>query len=91
MEDIEKMDTLITIPLKELTKYIRKVEKLKMKLADEKVSATNRYNFWQEEEAKRRKLEAENEELRKNLDDAKSQIRALLGVDEESTDADDGR
>ena len=37
------------------------------------------------------KLTAENKELRLNLTEAKGQIRALLGVDEEDTNADDGR
>ena len=101
--DEMKMDTLVTIPLKELTKYIRKIEKMKIKLAETQRSADNRYTYWQEEEAKRVKLEAENDELRRYLDDAKDQIKKLLGVDDTeklaelqfekgvNPDADDGR
>jgi len=74
----------MTIPI---DKFIEmKTEMYALQMRNSELCATK----W-EYETECKALREENKELRVNLDDAKSQIRALLGVDEESTDADDGR
>ena len=70
----EKKDTVInpldyvTIPIKEYRKLIRKVERAK---ADNEKHLDQ---LW--------KVKLENNELRKNLDEAKAQIQELLGLKE---------
>jgi len=50
---------MIMIPLKEYRRLVRKIEKLKLALKAMVEKADNRYEWWQEEETKRKKLEQE--------------------------------
>ena len=50
---------MIMIPLKEYRRLVRKIEKLKLALKAMVEKADNCYEWWQEEETKRKKLEQE--------------------------------
>lgn len=82
-------ELMVLIPVKEYRKLIKKVEKLKAeKIVERRIAAdakqkSDYYRWWQEEEDKRKALEEECKELRKNLDDAKAQIQSLIGLDEQ--------
>ncbi len=79
-KDLTQFD-YVTIPVKEYRKLIRKVEQLKAELVtNDKVAKETHYA-----ESFRKKMnefEDENEKLREALEDAKSQLRELLGVEE---------
>ena len=77
----EKIELMVTIPLKEYRKLVHKVEKYKTLNAVQNEmknlvkDADNNWRYYQREK--------ENAEaLRKNLDEAKAQIAELLGVKE---------
>ena len=88
MEEETRMDWLegqaMSIPVEEFIKLRIELASLKARCSE---LCSNKWDLQREIEA----LKEENVLLRKNLDDAKSQIKKLLGVDEEKTDADDGR
>lgn len=74
---VEKDELMVVVPLKEYRKLIRKVEKLKaLRLVDETQHISNGYLD--------RALAAEKQvrELKDNLEDAKAQIRELIGLNE---------
>ena len=79
----EKKDTginpldYVTIPIKEYRKLIRKVERAK---ADKEIMEAN--NSMEKHLDQLWKVKLENNELRKNLDEAKAQIQELLGLKE---------
>jgi len=71
---MENQSDVIMIPVKEYRKLCMKVAKLKLKLKDveeqlrdEKESASNRYDWWKEEEALREGLETKVKELEEKV------------------------
>lgn len=66
----------VMVPLKEYRKEIRRTERLKVKLSAMAEEKEKFRGWWLEEEDK-------NTELRKNLEDAKQQIKELLNIAEE--------
>lgn len=79
-KDLNPFD-YVTIPLKEYTKMVRKIEKFKMreKAGEEIANALNdveQYRRWWSRD------EDEIKKLKEALEEAKSQLRELLGVEE---------
>lgn len=78
----------VTISVKQYTKMIRKIERLKAELMDseraiELTKENEQYRrWWREEQKKTEKLTAEVAELRTNLDEAKAQIAEMVGLGE---------
>lgn len=67
MEQNEKTTDMIMIPVREYRRLVRKAEKLKLDLKAMTEKADNRYEWWQEEEVKRKKLECELEAANKKI------------------------
>ena len=71
----------VTIPMAQYTKMVRKIERIKVqKKADAEIAKVKEkageYRRWWREEEK------EKENLKEALEDAKKQIKELLGVEE---------
>lgn len=81
VEEINPLD-YVTITVKEYRKLLRKIERMKIeKEAMEEVNKAKKESadyrrWWHEEEAK-------VTQLKESLEDAKNQIKELLGIEEE--------
>lgn len=69
-------------------------KKAEKKIAEVEARSDKRYEWWQEEETKRKALEAENDALKAELEDAKKVIAGYketmakdLGISEEAQNA----
>lgn len=83
MDEQKKETQVIMIPVKEYRKLIRKIERLKIELADTKDSNSKRYDWWQEEEARANKLEQELTEAKEVIKGYKDSAMDKLGLSEE--------
>lgn len=79
----------VTITVKEYRKMIRKIERIKAdkkaleEIAKVKEKAEDYRRWWREEEH-------ENKKLKEALEDAKSQLKELLGVEDASDEQTEG-
>lgn len=87
MDEQKKETQVIMIPVKEYRKLCRKIERLKIKLADKTNDAKNRYTWWKEEEARANALEKELTEAREVIAGYKDSAMANLGLREDGADA----
>ena len=85
-----KNNDVIMIPIKEYRKLCRKIERLKIELKTTTEKSDQRFRWWQEEEHKAEKFEAENTELKTQLEEAQEVIKGYkemglekLGLKEE--------
>lgn len=80
----QKAESVIMIPVKEYRKLCRKIERLKIELADKTNDAKSRYEWWQEEETRANKLEQELNEAREVIKRYKESAMDKLGLNEET-------
>lgn len=80
----QKAESVIMIPVKEYRKLCRKIERLKIELADKTNDAKNRYEWWQEEETRANKLEQELNAAREVIKGYKESAMDKLGLNEET-------
>jgi hypothetical protein len=83
MDEQKKEQQVVMIPVKEYRKLIRKIERLKIELADETESSTKRFKWWKEEEARANALEQELTEAREVIKGYKESAMDKLGLNEE--------
>jgi hypothetical protein len=83
----QKNEQVIMIPAKEYRKLCRKIERLKIKLKDEKECSAKRFNWWNEEENRADELAAKLAEAQEVIAGYKEMGLEKLGLKDGDSDA----